>query len=170
MKIVFVLLVMLLAACSSAPPAPAPVEHRPSPASAPPPQSAPTIPGTESSTAQPPAHPPPRKPSSNATEALTIASTHAAAAGDTRSAISHLQRAIRLEGRNAELWARLSTAFLRDGQIDSARQYANRALALAGNRGDWKRAAWLAIAELEEFDGNQDEADRIRQLYASGHG
>ncbi len=99
-----------------------------------------------------------------------IASTHAAAAGDTRSAITHLQRAIRLDGRNAELWARLSTAFLRDGQVDNARQYANRALVLAGSRGDWKRAAWLSIAELEEFDGNQGEANRIRELFASGRG
>lgn len=166
MRVVLLLLTMLLAACSSAPPVPAPVEHSPRPAAVP----APAKPSTQPRPAETQPQPPPRIPSSGATEALMIASTNAAAAGDTRSAITHLQRAIRLDGRNSELWARLSTAFLRDGQVDNARQYANRALALAGSRGDWKRAAWLAIAELEEFDGNQDEANRIRELYASGRG
>lgn len=170
MRVVLLLLTMLLAACSSAPPAPAPVEHRPRPDSVPVPQPAPAMPSTQPRPAQTQPQPPPRIPSSGATEALMIASTNAAAAGDTRSAITHLQRAIRLDGRNAELWARLSTAFLRDGQVGNARQYANRALGLAGSRGDWKRAAWLAIAELEEFDGNEDEANRIRELYASGRG
>ncbi len=169
MKIVWLLLMMVLAGCSSAPPITAPVEDRPAS------ETAPTEPiqppaSVRRDTEVPIALPPPKAPSNNATEALMIASTNAAAAGDTRSAINHLQRAIRLDGRNAELWARLSTACLRDGQIDSARQYASRALALAGNRGDWKRSAWLAIAELEQFDGNQAEADRIRQLYASGRG
>ena len=170
MRVVLVLLTMMLTACSSAPRVTAPVEHRPAPATAPVPQPAPVLPSTPSRPAQTQPQPPARVPSSGATEALMIASTNAAAAGDTRSAITHLQRAIRLDGRNAELWARLSTAFLRDGQVDNARQYANRALALAGNRGDWKRAAWLAIAELEEFDGNLGEANRIRALFASGHG
>lgn len=170
MRIVLVLFVMVLAACTSAPPIPAPVEHGQTPATVPLPQSEPSVPSAQPPSALPPAELPPRMPSSSATDALMIASSNAAAAGDTRSAITHLQRAIRLDGRNAELWARLSTAFLRDGQVDSARQYANRALALAGSRGDWKRAAWLAIAELEEFDGNQAEADRIREQYAAGRG
>lgn len=164
-------LVATLAACSSAPirqapptPQPAPEAGQPAPAAS----SAPPI--TAPQPVAPPKAPPVRAASSTATDALVLASSNATAAGDTRGAITHLERAIRLEGRNAALWASLSTAYLRDGQPLLARQYANRALALAGNRGDWKRAAWLAIAELEDYAGNTSAAEQIRRQYASGSG
>ena len=111
---------------------------------------------------------PARPASGDATDALIRASDEATRRGDLRGAIAALERAIRIDGRNAGLWARLSSACLRDGRVTLARQSANRAHALAGNRPDWKRAAALATAAIEEQVGNFTEAERIRALYRPG--
>jgi tetratricopeptide (TPR) repeat protein len=160
-------LALLLGGCLSAP-APRPQATPPAP-SAPSDAHVPERDGTASAGSGPtiPASPPapPRAPSSDATDALVRTSQEASLRGDYRGAIAALERAIRIDGRNADLWARLSVAYLRDGRINPARQYANRATTLAGNRPDWKRAAWLAVAAIEEQVGNQAEADRLRALF-----
>lgn len=159
-------LALLLGGCMSAPASRPPA---PSPASAP---SAPPVAERDGTAAParpatPPAPPPvpARSASSDATDALVRTSLDASLRGDHRGAIAALERAIRIDGRNADLWARLAVAYLRDGRVNPARQYANRATTLAGNRPDWKRAAWLAVAAIEEQVGNQAEADRLRALY-----
>ncbi|MEZ5598291.1 MAG: tetratricopeptide repeat protein [Pseudomonadales bacterium] len=164
-------LALVLGACSTAPPVqrPAPTDGLPFPP-APAAQTEGVTPADAPVAPSPPADAKPRSPTSDATDVLLVASENAAQSGDTRSAISYLERAIRLDGRNAALWARLSGAYLRDGRPALARQYANRSLAMAGSRLDWKRAAMLAIADIEEREGNFGEALRIRALYASERG
>jgi tetratricopeptide (TPR) repeat protein len=169
--LIVLVLALLLSACISAPTPPTSPGAR-TPATAP----GTVAPAESRTTTQPPAisgtpAPEPAPPlSSAATDALVLASNSATSAGDHRSAIAHLERAIRIDSRNADLWARLSTSYLRDGRQNLARQYAQRALALAGTRLDWKRSAWLALAAVEEASGNQSEADRIRALYPSARG
>ncbi|MBM4204658.1 MAG: tetratricopeptide repeat protein [Gammaproteobacteria bacterium] len=141
----------------SAPPSP-PVVERPLPAPAPQPGAGPKAPAVV-------APEPARSASSDATDSLVRLSEEAAKRGDHRSAIGALERALRIDGRNADLWARLSVACLREGRVNLARQYANRATTLAGPRVDWKRSAALAVAAIEEHVGNYDEAERIRALY-----
>lgn len=159
-------LALLLGGCMSAP-APRPPATSPSSAPVTPPLAERAGPASPATPVTPPAPPPapPRSASSDATDALVRTSQEASLRGDHRGAIAALERAIRIDGRNADLWARLSVAYLRDGRVNPARQYANRATTLAGNRPDWKRSAWLAVAAIEEQVGNQAEADRLRALY-----
>ena len=107
---------------------------------------------------------------SDATRTLLIASAEASNAGNHRLAISHIERAIRLEPNSSALWSELALAYLADGRNARARQYAKKAIALAGDRGDLKRKAWLAVADVEAAEGNIAEARRIRRLYRSGRG
>ncbi len=105
-----------------------------------------------------------------ATVTLLAASAEAAQAGNHQLAISHIERAIRLEPKNSALWSELSLAYLADGRSQRARQYAQKAIALAGDRGDLKRKGWLAIADVEAAEGNLAEARRIRRLYRAARG
>jgi|GEM_PF-2519530 len=170
MKLLLILGLLTLGGCLSAPtptqpthPSPSvppspPVAERPLPAPAQQPAIKPEPPPTV-------APEPVRSATSDATDALVRSSEEASKRGDHRGAIGALERALRIDGRNADLWARLSVACLREGRVNLARQYANRATTLAGTRVDWKRSAALAVAAIEEHVGNYDEAERIRALY-----
>jgi tetratricopeptide (TPR) repeat protein len=171
MKYLFILSLMMLGGCMSAPtPGPQPGTK---------PATVPALPAVERQFPAPQPEPgksqgsppvvapePARSASSDATDALVRLSAEASKRGDHQGAIGALERALRIDGRNADLWARLSVACLREGRVNLARQYANRATTLAGPRADWKRSAALAVAAIEEQVGNYDEAERIRALYS----
>ena len=106
----------------------------------------------------------------DATTTLIAASEQARKAGDHGLAISHIERAIRIDPNNSGLWSELALAYLGKGDSGRARGYASKALQLAGKRGDLKRKAWLAMADIEAFDGNLGKARQIRREYASGRG
>ena len=105
-----------------------------------------------------------------AANTLLVASAEARSNGDFPLAISHIERAIRIEPNNSALWSELALAYLADGESGRARQYAKKALALAGSRGDLKRKAWLVVADIEAQEGNLAKARSIRRKYQSARG
>lgn len=65
-----------------------------------------------------------------------------AASGDTQQAIAVLERAVRLQPRNAHAWMRLSELYLEQGDYHKAEQFAGRVQQFAGdNRELQQRAA-----------------------------
>ena len=100
-----------------------------------------------------------------ATLALLEDSRTAEARGDHQAAINYLERAIRIEPRDPELWVKLADQQVRSGNPDAAIQQAHKAIALAGTRVDWQRAAWLVIADAEEARGDFEAAATIRRKW-----
>jgi Flp pilus assembly protein TadD len=70
--------------------------------------------------------------SSGATAALLQQSRQQAAAGDYALATSSLERALRINPRDAELWLELGRIKLREGDYLQAESMGKRALAVAG--------------------------------------
>ncbi len=104
------------------------------------------------------------------TLALIQASDEALHAGNRPLAITHLQRAIRIAPRNAELWLRLGRAYFADRRLGPARAHAEKCVRLADNNPALVRSAWLLIADIEEANGNTDTAADIRRRHQSMRG
>jgi Flp pilus assembly protein TadD len=79
-----------------------------------------------------PIPPPPPPASSGATAALLQQSRQQTAAGDYEMATSSLERALRINPRDAELWLELGRVKLRQGDFAQAESMGRRALAVAG--------------------------------------
>ncbi len=136
-----VALALLVAGCMAPvyepPPAP-PVARPGTPLPAPAPGAVPDTPAPAPEPPPPiPAPPPP--PSSGATAALLQQGRQQAAAGDYAMATSSLERALRINPRDAELWLELGRIKLRQGDYAQAESMGQRALAVAG--GDSARRA-----------------------------
>jgi len=125
----------------------------PAPGAPPPPQTSQPYPGSgtaESGPAPiidaqtPPANRP--KPQASATLALQSESQRAAAAGDLPKAIQILERAVRIQPDNAELWIDLARLHLKEGNPAQAEQLARKALLFTGQRYDLEQQAWVVIA------------------------
>lgn len=109
-------------ATNAPPPAPGtggvPQTPAPEPAPAPPPE---------------PIPPPPPPASSGATAALLQQSRQQSAAGDYAMATSSLERALRINPRDADLWVELGRLKLRQGDYAQAESMGRRGLVVAGN-------------------------------------
>jgi hypothetical protein len=130
--------VLVLAACTAPtyepPPAPRPVA-KPAPLPPPPPTGATVM----TPAPEPPPPPPPEPipppappPSSGATAALLQQGRQQATAGNYAMATSSLERALRINPRDAELWLELGQVKLKQGDRGQAANMGRRALALAG--------------------------------------
>lgn len=156
------LLTALLGGCSSSAVAPGPQPAAP--------------PDTGQAPAATPSPAPPQtpvapKPDTNtATLALLQQSQQAQSAGSLNEAIAYTERAIRISPRQADLWIRLASLELANGQPGNAIQYANKALTLAGERTDWQRQSWLIIADAKDAQGNHAEAVTIRERWQTYRG
>jgi len=131
-----------------------------------------SAPEPEDEPVEAPAAPAPRRYSD--TEAPTVAllrqSNRAASSGDLASAIAYVERAIRLDSRDAELWLELGRLQLRAKRPATAEQLAHKAIALAGSRNDHQRRGWLLVADAKEAQGEQEEAARIRERWRTYRG
>lgn len=107
---------------------------------------------------------------SAATLALLEDSRTAESLGDHQAAINYLERAIRIDPRDPELWVKLAGQHVRSGNPDIAIQQAHKAIALSGTRVDWQRAAWLVIADAEEALGRLEAAAAIRRKWRTIRG
>lgn len=161
-----VLAALLLGGCAAtAPPAgPAPTpgpEARPSEQ-----DQAPEPPAAEP---EPPRPPPPAR-----TEAPTLAllrqSERSADGGDLESAIAYVERAIRLDSRDAELWLRLAELQLAADRPATAEQLAQKGIALAGDASETRRRGWLLVADAREAQGDHEGAREIRQRFRTYRG
>lgn len=115
-------------------PPPLPPPPRPAPAPKPPAGGEVPVPVPQPAPAPPaePIPPPPPPPSSNATAALLAQSRTQSAAGNYPLATSTLERALRINPRDAGLWLELGRLKLKQGDDAQARSMGQRALALAG--------------------------------------
>ncbi len=105
-----------------------------------------------------------------ATASLLAAAQQARDNQDYDNAVTYLERAVRIDPRNAALWIELSGAHLADGDMTAANQHVRKAIALAGNDPVLTRQAWLQLANIREAEGNLSEAKAIRKRYASVRG
>ena len=135
----------------------APIEREPSVQADPPP-------GATASGSTPDVRP------TAATASLLAAAEAATERQSYTDAISYLERAVRIEPRNAQLWIELSNAHLASGNTVAANQHVRKAIALAGEDPELTRHAWLQLADVREAEGNLSEARAIRRRYASMRG
>ena len=156
--IVLLVAAALLSACATAP-TPPPVEDGAA--------SAPVI--RDSTEPQSPQdQPAPR--ATAATTALLAAAEEARAERDYNNAITYLERAVRIDPRNADLWVALSEAHLANSDLTAANQHIRKAIALAGDNPVQRQRAWLQLASIREAEGNLSEARAIRKRYQSVSG
>lgn len=119
-----------------------------------------------------PSQPAPREQSDtgNATLALLKQSDRAQSSGNTDEAVAYVERAIRLNPRQADLWLRLAELQLARDDPEAAVQFANKAISLAGERLDWVRDAWLVIADARAAQGDAATAQKIRERWQTYRG
>ena len=111
----------------------------------------------------------------SATFVLSSAADEALAGKQPEQAILLMERAVRIEPRNFELWIRLSRAHLASGNLAPAIQHARKAIALAEiSSSESSRAnqakAWLQYAKVLDAQGNTREAASIRSRYRRQRG
>lgn len=105
-----------------------------------------------------------------ATQTLLARANEALASQQPETAIMLLERAVRIEPREALLWIRLSRAHLAQGEMDSAFQHARKAIALAGSDSSKFSAAWLQLANVFTAQGKNAEAQQIRRRFSRSSG
>ena len=106
----------------------------------------------------------------SATVALLRQSQRAHESGDEVEAVAYVERAIRLNPRQADLWLRLAKLHLAQADLEAAIQYANKTISLAGQRIDWRREAWLVIADARAAQGDIQTAQDIRNKWQTYQG
>jgi tetratricopeptide (TPR) repeat protein len=74
--------------------------------------------------------------------------------GDTSGAIARLERAQRIAPRSAEVYFKLSEAYVASSQLGTAEQFTLKGLSLAGNNTRLQRAGWLLLADIRRARGN----------------
>lgn len=116
---------------------------------------------------------PPEQPSGTAwpwdsnTKAVSslMASAHAdAAAGRLANASATMERAIRLEPRNARLWQELAQLRLKQKDYVQAENMALRSNALMGANAALRMGNWHLIAQAREARGDAEGARSAREL------
>ena len=107
---------------------------------------------------------------SSAANTLLAQASEAAASSEHGTAIVYLERAIRLEPRNPQLWIALARQYLATNDTPKATQYARKAIALAGTDEASVRDAWLTLADIKEEEGAIYEAQSIRRRYETARG
>ncbi|KMQ73459.1 tetratricopeptide repeat protein [Marinobacter subterrani] len=87
--------------------------------------------------------------------------------GDTAGAIAQLERAQRISPRSAEVYFKLSEAYVANDQLGAAEQFTLKGLSLAGNNTRLQRAGWLLLADIRRARGNVAGADQAEARAAA---
>ncbi|MEZ5559539.1 MAG: tetratricopeptide repeat protein [Pseudomonadales bacterium] len=165
-------LLVLVGGCAGAAPTPG-VEDRTTTPGMPPTESGAPAGGAAADTQGPGTAPLPRATQAEPavpTLALLQQSERAAADGNVAEAIAYVERAIRLNPRDGNLWLRLGRLHLRTGEPLQAEQMAQRALGMASGQPALQRDAWLLIADVRDTQGRADEAAEIRSRWRTYRG
>lgn len=85
------------------------------------------------------------------------------AQGDPAAAVAQLERAQRIAPRSAEVYFKLSEAYVAQDQLGSAEQFTLKGLSLAGSDARLQRAGWLLLADIRRARGNVAGADQAEQ-------
>lgn len=89
------------------------------------------------------------------------------AQGDTPAAIARLERAQRIAPRSAEVYFKLSEAYVASNQLGTAEQFTLKGLSLAGSNSRLQRAGWLLLADIRRARGNVAGADQAEARAAN---
>ncbi len=120
----------------------------------------------------PPPPPPPRIPAfapletfaplSPAVNALALAANKNSQSGNIESATTTIERAIRIEPRNATLYYKLALLKLKDSKPRLAEDLAKKAAILASNDTPLKKHSWLLVARAREMQGDLNGGKEAR--------
>lgn len=91
-------------------------------------------------------------------QSLVNAARQSAREGNWDRAQAALERAVKLAPSKSLLWQQLAYTHMHTGQLDRAREVAQRALTLAAADGKENVSAWKLIAEIEQARGNATAA------------
>ena len=89
------------------------------------------------------------------------------AQGNVSGAIARLERAQRIAPRSAEVYFKLSEAYVAGDQLGSAEQFTLKGLSLAGSDTRLQRAGWLLLADIRRARGNVAGADQAEARAAA---
>lgn len=160
---VLVLGVSLLAGCATGPGGPIYVPSGQTPADAPPPPEADTSEQSERASEQPEPEQAPRPKPHHQAESESLSPAAASlvnkadallANGDTRAAISQLERAQRISPRAGKVYFKLAEAYYSDNRLGAAEQFTLKGLSLAGSSTDLQRTGWSLLADIRRAGGN----------------
>ena len=153
---------LLLGACSGAPTRQPPpvIDGRTGQPQTP--QESPADTGGESSVVVTPL-PPSSAPSGGAVVALLDQAEQYHQAGDINSEAATIERALRIDARNAGLWHRLAAVRLDQGRPQEAEQLALKSNALAGDNRALRVSNWKLVARARWSVNDSDGARRAEQ-------
>lgn len=87
--------------------------------------------------------------------------------GDARGAIVRLERAQRIAPRSAEVYFKLSQAYVAGNKLGPAEQFTLKGLSLAGSDARLQRAGWLLLADIRRARGNVAGASQAEERAAA---
>ncbi|MGM0767752.1 MAG: tetratricopeptide repeat protein [Pseudomonadota bacterium] len=100
---------------------------------------------------------------SPAAKSLIQKADSALAQGDAPAAIAQLERAQRIAPRSAEVYFKLSEAYVASDQLGAAEQFTLKGLSLAGSNARLQRSGWLLLADIRRERGNVAGADQAEE-------
>nr|WP_223808022.1 tetratricopeptide repeat protein [Marinobacter sp. R17] len=89
------------------------------------------------------------------------------AEGDTRAAISQLERAQRISPRSSKVYFKLAYAYKAENQLGKAEQFALKGLSLAGSDTGLQRTGWHMLADIRRASGNVAGAEQAEARAAA---
>lgn len=89
------------------------------------------------------------------------------AAGEAQSAVAQLERAQRIAPRSAQVYFKLSEAYVALDQLGSAEQFTLKGLSLAGSNSSLQRSGWMLLADIRRARGNVAGADQAEARASS---
>lgn len=101
-------------------------------------------------------------PLSPAVNALALAANQNSKSGNIESATTTIERAIRIEPRNATLYYKLALLRLKQSKPRLAEDLAKKAALLASNDTQLKKHSWLLVARAREMQGDLKGAKEAR--------
>jgi tetratricopeptide (TPR) repeat protein len=101
-------------------------------------------------------------PLSPAVNALALAANQNSKSGNIESATTTIERAIRIEPRNATLYYKLALLKLKQSKPRLAEDLAKKAAILASNDTQLKKHSWLLVARAREVQGDLDGGKEAR--------
>lgn len=101
-------------------------------------------------------------PQSPAVGSLVMAANEESQGGNLDSAVSSIERAIRIEPRNATLYYKLALLRLQQSKPRLAEDIARKAALLAVNDTNLKKHSWLLVAKAREQQSNPEGAKKAK--------
>ena len=90
--------------------------------------------------------------------------------GKDEQAIAMVERAIRLEPRNGDLWVQLGRLNYETNEYARAEQYARRGISLTQAGSETSKRGWLLLADVSEARGDIEGANQIRSRWLNARG